>query len=75
MSLSRKSDKKPRQLEARIVIRPGPDGRREVFCFDPQTGREIRVHDGLHPREVNGRVRSLKEQLERAGNYVVVKEM
>ena len=66
---------RPRELEARIVVRPLGDGRREVLCFCPQTNREIATGLKLWPGEVEEKVRQLKRQLERAGNYCRVVEL
>ena len=70
---SRKKDKD--KLQATIVVKPLNSWEFEVYCYDPQTGREIPVHKKLRRDQVESKVSSLKSQLERAGNYVVVKEM
>lgn len=56
--------------EARIIVKPGPEGRREISCYDPVTGRESAT--GL--RGGDQEIRQIKETLERAGNRVTVKE-
>jgi hypothetical protein len=72
---SKKSKPNKKQLEARILIKRLPDGRREILCYDPQTERDIPTGMRLWPGEVDERVRQLKTQLEQADNYVVVKEL
>lgn len=72
MKRSRTSKK---QLEARIVVKPAREGKREILCYDPQTGREIPTGLCVWPNQVETEVRKLKRQLEQAGNYCTVKEM
>jgi hypothetical protein len=70
----RKKSKRPKQLEARIIVENLGDGRKGISCYDPLTKRKITTGLKLWPGEVEARVRDLKRQLEMAGNYVTFAE-
>lgn len=59
------------EKEARIIVKPGPEGQREISCYDPATGREVAT--GLKGGEKE--IRQIKESLEKAGNRVTVREL
>lgn len=62
------------QPEARIVIRH--KGRQaELSVYEPRRGREHRTGWHVAAGQVEASVRKLREQLERAGNRVTIKEM
>ena len=67
MSHSRNSE-----LEARIVIEKRRDGKRTIFCYCPQTNRQIRTGHHCWPSEVEKTVRDIQRILLRAGNRVTV---
>jgi len=66
----------PDKPEARIIAQHKPDGSCEISVYEPHSGRHHRT--GWHvdlARDVPAKIRQLKEGLERAGNFVTVKEM
>ena len=64
------------QLEARIVVKGAEaDGRHEIICHDPQTGRDVRTGLKVSGADVERQVRQLKGQLEQAGNRVTGHEV
>jgi hypothetical protein len=62
-------------LEVRIVIRPGPGDKKEIMLYDPRSGREVRTNNFVHPRDLDREVRRVKEDMERKGFQVTVKEL
>ena len=60
--------------EAKIVVKPAEDGRKEILCHDPATGRDVRTGLTVGPGQVEAQVRQLKQQLEQAGTHVSVHE-
>jgi hypothetical protein len=64
------------QREARIVVgKADGQGRHEILCHDPVTGRDVKTGLAVGRDQVESNVRQLKETLERAGNRVTVKEV
>ena len=60
--------------EARIIVQGRKDGKQEVFCYDPKTGRTTQTGLAVAPSEVEATVKNIKQTLEQAGNHVTVKE-
>ncbi len=62
-------------LRAKIVTKPRRDGSVEILTHCPQTGRDIATGLKVKKGEVEKTVKELKQNLERAGNRVEVREM
>ncbi len=65
----------PMPSEVRIVIEPAEAGKMELFLYDPLSCRLSRTGMKVERQNVGWHVRRMKEQLEKAGNVVSVKEM
>lgn len=59
-----------------LCLRKCANGKVELSCYDPKGGREVRSGIMAWPgTDLDTRVHQVKTQLERAGNFVEVKEM
>ncbi len=63
------------QLEVRIIAERLRNGKVRVSTYDPRSLRKIEVGLPVLPAGLPHVIRQLKTTLERAGNYVTVKEM
>lgn len=58
--------------EARILLRPARDGKRELVVLDPKTNRESQTGllCGPSQADIDATVRKVKLALERSGSWV-----
>jgi len=63
-------------FRTKVIVHEHADGQKHLSCYDPLTGREFKASGALKGQySVDQQIRATKEQLERAGNRVEVKEV